>query len=62
MPKRKNANEERNLPASFSIRPSLKYEFKVLCYNLKTDPSKEIQKFIEKFIEKNKNLVPEKKQ
>lgn len=60
MPKRKLLNEEKKLPASFSIEPKLKFEFNKLCYDLESDPSKEIRRFMKSFIEKNKTLIEKK--
>lgn len=57
MPKRKLPEEEKMKPACYSVDSSLKYEFNKLCYDLSTDPSKEIRKFMIRFIKNSKNKI-----
>jgi len=57
MPKRKLPDEEKMKPASFSVDPLLKHEFNKLCYDLGSDPSKEVRKFMIRYIKNNKDKI-----
>ncbi len=53
MPKRKLPGQQKKKPVSFSVEQSVAEAFQTICSDMGSNRSRELQKFIREFIQKN---------